>query len=576
MALPTYSTGTASVAAGGTVITGAGGSWTGINAKQGDFISIGGSDAVLITEVTDSTHLKCTPWPDAAKTSQPYIIYQSYVGRVVGVAAAEDVGVMLEKLHTDGLPFILNPSETVPDPSYGDDGQFAYKPSTGQWWTKTGGVWVASAGLSQVGYGGTSTTSILIGTGSKVFTTQAGLGYNGARVRAASSASPTNWLEGIATYSGSTLTITSDATGGSGTFASWAFSIAGTPGTAGSGGDVVGPASAVADRLAVYNGTTGKLIKDGGTTVALLATAASVTSLAGTVPAAATVAPLAPGTAAVGVATKYAREDHVHPGSSTTKAINGLLPSNDVTTPNTKILVSAGSCRDGGGTRDLVLATGLAKTTAAWVAGTNNGGLDSGSIAANTSYHIWLIHNSTTVVTDILLSGSAASPTMPSGYNFKRRIGTFQTDSAASIVKAQWRADGSVQYTFPMPILSRNMQLISLLTLAPSTPAAGIAGTVPLGVKVKLKTQLVLFNSGGTDIAFYGIVRDPDNGAPVNDATLGQFGVAYRAIAATLVTMTEDWTSTAGQIYTASYPSGANNVAHLYIQGYLDLRDEYA
>ena len=33
------------------------------------------------------------------------------------------------------------------------------------------------------------------------------------------------------------------------------------------GGDVVGPASSVADRIAVYDGTTGKLLKDGGKTI---------------------------------------------------------------------------------------------------------------------------------------------------------------------------------------------------------------------------------------------------------------------------------------------------------------------
>jgi hypothetical protein len=36
------------------------------------------------------------------------------------------------------------------------------------------------------------------------------------------------------------------------------------------GGDVVGPASAVDDRVATFDGTTGKLIQDGGTTVAVL------------------------------------------------------------------------------------------------------------------------------------------------------------------------------------------------------------------------------------------------------------------------------------------------------------------
>lgn len=38
-------------------------------------------------------------------------------------------------------------------------------------------------------------------------------------------------------------------------------------------GDVVGPDSAVADRIAVFDGTTGKLIKDGGSTIAGLAPA---------------------------------------------------------------------------------------------------------------------------------------------------------------------------------------------------------------------------------------------------------------------------------------------------------------
>jgi hypothetical protein len=38
----------------------------------------------------------------------------------------------------------------------------------------------------------------------------------------------------------------------------------------GGSGDVVGPASSTADRIAVFNGTTGKLLKDGGKTIAEL------------------------------------------------------------------------------------------------------------------------------------------------------------------------------------------------------------------------------------------------------------------------------------------------------------------
>lgn len=44
----------------------------------------------------------------------------------------------------------------------------------------------------------------------------------------------------------------------------------------GGSGDVVGPAGAVDNRIAVFDGTTGKLIKDGGVTVAELVTQARV------------------------------------------------------------------------------------------------------------------------------------------------------------------------------------------------------------------------------------------------------------------------------------------------------------
>lgn len=84
-------------------------------------------------------------------------------------------------------------------------------------------------------FAGTSTTSNTVGTGSLTFTTQAGLAVNvGARLRISSHATPANYVEGVTTaYSGTSLTILSDAIGGSGTFAVWDLNIAGQPGTGG-------------------------------------------------------------------------------------------------------------------------------------------------------------------------------------------------------------------------------------------------------------------------------------------------------------------------------------------------------
>jgi hypothetical protein len=64
-----------------------------------------------------------------------------------------------------------------------------------------------------------------------VFTTQSGLAYSvGARARASSSASPTNFVEGLVTaYSGTSMTLTVDNYGGSGTIASWNINLAGEP-----------------------------------------------------------------------------------------------------------------------------------------------------------------------------------------------------------------------------------------------------------------------------------------------------------------------------------------------------------
>ncbi|SDE12382.1 hypothetical protein SAMN05216337_102065 [Bradyrhizobium brasilense] len=97
---------------------------------------------------------------------------------------------------------------------------------------------------------GTSATSLAIGTGAKVFTTQLGLSYqNGVRLRASSAANALNWMEGVCTYdpNAGTLTMTVDKTGGAGTVADWLFNHTGQPGA----GDV----SSTLDNVLTGNNT---------------------------------------------------------------------------------------------------------------------------------------------------------------------------------------------------------------------------------------------------------------------------------------------------------------------------------
>ncbi|MGY3082381.1 hypothetical protein ACVWZZ_008789 [Bradyrhizobium sp. LM6.10] len=290
-ALYSYSTGTVSVAADGTTVTGVGPIWTGTNARPGDILQIGDFQSI-ITDVTDITHLEIPPWGGGVQSAVAYKIWQVSPQRFAGAQAMLDVSALVAALNTTGFFVFVDVALTTPDPSLGDDGQYAFQPTTGKTWAKVAGVWtylgiykgfnftgayngsttyslndvMTDAGSSYVwinatpgsghaapnatywqllasigntgntgptgaGYGGTSTTSLAIAVASKVFATQAGLAYtNGARVRASSAANTSNWMEGVATYSGTTLTIAVNKIGGSGTFADWNFNVVGEPG----------------------------------------------------------------------------------------------------------------------------------------------------------------------------------------------------------------------------------------------------------------------------------------------------------------------------------------------------------
>jgi len=86
----------------------------------------------------------------------------------------------------------------------------------------------------------TSTTSALISTDSKTFTTQSGEQFvSGQFVTIASSANPANYMYGqVTSYSTTQLIVNITAIGGSGTFADWNISLSGIKGDIGATGAV--------------------------------------------------------------------------------------------------------------------------------------------------------------------------------------------------------------------------------------------------------------------------------------------------------------------------------------------------
>lgn len=105
----------------------------------------------------------------------------------------------------------------------------------------------------------TSTTSLAIGAGTKIFTVDAGKSFNvGSFVLAVSQANPANFMFGtITTYTNVTLTTDITLIGGSGTLADWLVTISGArgatgaTGAAGTSGNNLGKVS-VADTTPAY------------------------------------------------------------------------------------------------------------------------------------------------------------------------------------------------------------------------------------------------------------------------------------------------------------------------------------
>lgn len=135
---------------------------------------------------------------------------------------------------------------------------------------------------------GTSSSSVTVGSGTKTFTTQTGKSFNGNFVTVVRDADHSVYMYGMATYSGTTLSVSveADTYAGSGTFTDWIIAISGargaagpegSPGAPGAGtGDVVGPAGATGNAIALYDGTSGKLLKDSGAALGALASLGSV------------------------------------------------------------------------------------------------------------------------------------------------------------------------------------------------------------------------------------------------------------------------------------------------------------
>lgn len=178
-------------------------------------------------------------------------------------------------------------------------------------------------------------------------------------------------------------------------------------------------------------------------------------------------------------------------------SIDGLTYANAAGDPTNDITVAVGGAMDSTNVKQIVLSAAITKRLdAAWAVGTNQGGLDTGSIA-DTDYYIWLIYRSDTAVTDVLFSASGTAPTMPANYNYKRLIGWFKRVSAAIVLFHTYETEGGgIELTWDSPTL--DIDLANTLTTSRRTDAV----KVPLNFSTIAHLNVVMGDGSAGFIAW--------------------------------------------------------------------------
>ena len=179
--------------------------------------------------------------------------------------------------------------------------------------------------------------------------------------------------------------------------------------------------------------------------------------------------------------------------TSTTQGIsfspNPIIIANNATDADNDIDFTAGNFQFSDLSGDAVLSALTKRLDASWVAGTNQGGLDTGTKANNTWYHCYAIHNPTSNVSDAIFSTNATTPSLPTGFTKYTLIESIKTNSSGNILPFYHIGDYISWKTKPKDITSG---LSTSLTPHPIS--------TPLGRNVMAKIRATLFTGGASAV----------------------------------------------------------------------------
>lgn len=238
-------------------------------------------------------------------------------------------------------------------------------------------------------------------------------------------------------------------------------------------------------------------------------------------------------------------------------AITGLTYANNGSDPTNDIDIAAGWCMDATGARQMQFSALTKRLDAAWAVGTNQGGLDTGSIG-NNDYYIWAIVRSDTGVTDILFSLSATAPSTPANYDYKRLIGWFKRVSATIVPFTTRELEGGgIEQKWTTPTLDVD-------TSALSTSRRTDAVKVPLDFKTDALLRTIASNNSG---AASVIVCDPAEADQAPSLTVSP-GATHRVNAAGNVDAKDMEVTTSATGTVAARADAASTIYRVWTRGF--------
>lgn len=248
--------------------------------------------------------------------------------------------------------------------------------------------------------------------------------------------------------------------------------------------------------------------------------------------------------------------------------IDGLILSNNVSDALNDIDVGPGIGMSDTFDYLMVLAASITKRLdAVWAVGTNQGGLDTGTEAASTWYHVWLIARPDTGVVDVLFSTSATAPTMPTNYTKKRRIGAVYNTSTSAIRAFTQYGDEFLWLTF-----NKDADVAS-----PGTSAVSRVVLTPLGIKTGAILKAGVYPGTGTGNSYSYLVTSldctdenptsPGSSFTVPATAQAQGGNLFWVWAEIIIR-----TNTSSQVRTRLTNSGAGEHIGLATRGWIDPR----